>query len=104
MTVKLLAFYKRPQDEVAFLDHYTNVHLPLVQKLPHLEKTVINQLTGSIFGDPLYFMIAEMHFANRDRFDEAMASSENLAAGKDLMSFAKELVTLLVAEEGMRCC
>jgi uncharacterized protein (DUF2345 family) len=49
-------------------------------------------------------MIAEMHFANRDRFDEAMASSENLAAGKDLMSFAKELVTLLVAEEGMRCC
>ncbi|MEN2793279.1 hypothetical protein ABC974_26885 [Sphingomonas oligophenolica] len=39
-----------------------------------------------------------MHFPDRARFDEAMASPENRAAGKDLMSLAKELVTLLIAE------
>ena len=44
-------------------------------------------------------MIAEMHFPDRTRFDEAMASAENRAAGKDLMSFAKGLVTLLVVED-----
>jgi len=39
-----------------------------------------------------------MHFPDRQRFDEAMASAENRAAGKDLMSFAKNLVTLVIAE------
>jgi hypothetical protein len=34
----------------------------------------------------------------RERFDAAMASAENRAAAKDLMSFAKELVTLVIAE------
>lgn len=43
--------------------------------------------------------MAEMHFPDRARFEEAMASPENRAAGKDLMSFAKEIVTLLVTEQ-----
>lgn len=50
-------------------------------------------------GEPPYFLIAEMIFPDRARFDEAMASPENRAAGKDLMTFARELVTLLVTED-----
>ena len=42
---------------------------------------------------------AEMTFPDRERFDDAMKSPENRAAGKDLMSFARDLVTLVVAEE-----
>ncbi|KRB79888.1 ethyl tert-butyl ether degradation protein EthD [Sphingomonas sp. Root710] len=99
MTVKLIALYRKPADEAAFLAHYYDVHLPLVAATPHLAKTVINRVTGSPMGEPPYFLIAEMHFPDRARFDEAMASPENRAAGKDLMSFAREIVTLLVAEE-----
>lgn len=98
MTVKLIALYKKPDDQVAFLQHYHEIHMPLVMKTPHLLKTEINRVTGAPFGDPAYFLIAEMHFPNRQRFDEAMASAENRAAGKDLMSFAKNLVTLVIAE------
>ncbi len=98
MTVKLIALYTKPDDEAAFRDHYHNVHLPLVEKTPHLEKTVIHRVTGALFGEPAYFLIAEMYFPDRARFDEAMASPENRAAGKDLMGFAKGLVTLLIAE------
>ncbi len=98
MTVKLIALYKKPDDELAFLEHYHEVHMPLVMKTPHLVKTEINRVTCAPFGEPAYFLIAEMHFPDRDRLDEAMASPENRAAGKDLMSFAKELVTLLIAE------
>ena len=98
MTVKLIALYKKPDDEVAFLQHYHEVHMPLVMKTPHLTKAEINRITGAPFGDPAYFMIAAMHFPDRSRFDEAMASQENRAAGRDLMAFAKGLVTLLVAE------
>jgi uncharacterized protein (TIGR02118 family) len=99
MTIKLIALYKRPDDEAAFLRHYEDVHMPLVAKTPNLVKSVVNRVTGSPMGTPEYFLIAEMHYANRANFNEAMASPENRAAGKDLMGFASSLVTLLVAEE-----
>ena len=99
MSVKLLALYRHPADEAAFLAHYEDVHLPLVQKTPHLVKTVVNRVIDSPMGDSPFFLIAEMHFADRARFDEAMTSPENRAAGKDLMTFARDLVTLLVVEE-----
>lgn len=99
MTVKLIALYRKPENQEAFLDHYNNVHLPLVALTPHLTRTVINRVTGSPMGEPAYFLIAEMHFPDQVRFDEAMKSPENRAAGKDLMSFARELVTLLVVVE-----
>ncbi len=99
MTVKLIALYRKPEDEEAFLRHYREVHLPLVEQTPNLEKTIINHVSGSPFGETDFFMIAEMHFGDKARFDEAMASPENRAAGKDLMSFAKGIVTLLIVEE-----
>jgi len=99
MTVKLIALYKRPEDEKAFLDHYENVHAPLARKVPGLEKLVVNRVTGSPRVEAEYFLIAEMHFPDRATFDAAMASEENRAAGKDLMSFAKGMVTILFAED-----
>jgi uncharacterized protein (TIGR02118 family) len=99
MAVKLVAMYRRPDDEAAFMAHYEAVHLPLVRKTPHLEKTVVGRVTGSPMGEPPYFLIAEMRFPDRARFDEAMKSPENRAAAKDLMGFAAGLVTLLVVEE-----
>lgn len=99
MTVKLLALYKRPEDEAAFLDHYENVHTPLARAVPGLEKLVVNRVTGSPMGDPELFLIAEMHFPDQATFDVAMRSEENKAAGKDLMSFARGRVTVLFAEE-----
>lgn len=47
MTVKLIALYKKPDDEAAFLRHYHDVHMPLVLKTPHLVKTEINRVIGA---------------------------------------------------------
>lgn len=98
MTVRLIALYKKPDDEVAFMQHYHEVHVPLVMKTPHLLKADICRVTGAPFGEPAYFLVAQMHFPDRKSFDQAMASDENRAAGKDLMSFARGLVTLMIAE------
>mgnify|MGYP003117387750 CR=1 FL=1 len=95
---KLIALYKKPDDVAAFMKHYNDVHIPLVNKTPGLQKTTINRITGSPMGEPAFFMIVEMHYADKESFDKAMTSKENQAAGKDLMSFAKGLVTLVVAE------
>jgi len=99
MSIKLVALYRKPADVDAFMAHYEQVHLPLVAKTPHLIKTVVGRVTGSPMGEPAYFLTAEMVFPDAARFREAMRSPENQAAGKDLMGFAADLVTLIVVEE-----
>lgn len=100
MTVKLIALYTKPEDPEAFMRRYRDIHLPLVMQTPHLLRAEINEVTGSpMGGEPAYYLIAQMSFPDQAKFDEAMRSPENRAAGKDLMSFAKDLVTLLVVRE-----
>ncbi len=99
MTVKLLALYTKPDDVEAFLAHYNDVHMPLIAKVPGLQKAVVNRIDKALMGQAPYFLIAELHFADQAAFDAGMASAENRAAGKDLMSFARDLVTLVVASE-----
>lgn len=101
--VKLIAMYEKPENEAAFFEHYENVHAPLAQKVPGLQKLVMNRVYADAFGrEPRYVLIAEMHFPDRATFDAAMKSPENRALGQDLMSFAKGIVTVLFAdaEEG----
>jgi len=99
MKVKLVALYRKPADIEAFERHYFDVHMPLVAKTPHLETTRVGRVKGSPMGESPYHLMAEMVFPSAALFDEAMKSPENRAAGKDLMSFAKDIVTLFVAEE-----
>jgi len=69
-------------------------------QIPGLQNTVLNREDQDpIGGEPLYFLIAELHFANQAAFDVAMASPENRAAGRDAMGFACGLFTMLVATE-----
>ena len=95
---KLIALYRRPDDVDAFLYHYENVHMPLVEKIPGLASVIVNRCTGApMGGEPEYFMIVEMCYPDADTFKTAMRSPENLATGKDVMGFAKGLVTLVTA-------
>ncbi len=98
---KLFAMYAQPADEAAFLRHYNEVHTPLVEKIPGLARLVVNRVQAApLGGEPPYFLIAEMHFADNASFTQAMRSPENRAAGDDLADFAQGLVTLLVVEDG----
>ena len=95
---KLIALYQTPDDPEAFMRHYNDVHMPLVRQTPGLAKAEVCRVTANAMGgDVPYFLIAEMSYLDKATFDAAMASPENRAAGKDLMSFAKGKVTLLIA-------
>lgn len=97
--VSLFALYQRPSDERAFLDHYAAVHVPLAQKMPGLIslewglQTLLSQKTP----DP-WFLVAEMRFPDRETLMAALSSAEGKAAGRDLDSFAKDLVTMRMVE------
>ncbi len=96
--IKLIALYKKPIDVDAFEEHYTQIHIPLVEKIPGIRKTEWSRMIASPTGEAPYYMMYEMYFDNMDAYKVAMKSEENKTAGKDLMSFAKDLVTFMIAD------
>ena len=96
--VKLIALYKKPANVDAFEQHYANIHIPLVEKIPGVRKTEWTRFLAAPTGTAPYYMMYEMYFDDMAAYQTAMKSPENLAAGQDLLSFAKDIVTMMVAE------
>ncbi len=96
--IKMLALFKRPQDADEFDRHYKEVHDPLMRRVPGLERMEVIRNLKAFGGEPEYYQITEMYFPSKEAFKMAMGSEENKAAGKDLMSFARDVVTLVHGE------
>jgi uncharacterized protein (TIGR02118 family) len=96
--VKLIALYKKPADVKAFEEHYFNTHIPLTNQIPGLKRVEISRVNGSPMGESEYYLMAEMYFDNMDALKAGMSSPEGKASGKDLMSFAKDVVCMMFAE------
>lgn len=96
--VKLVALFKKPSDTNSFDDHYENVHIPLVKKMPGMKRIEVSKVTGAPLTAPQFYRIAEMYFENQQALNAAMMSAEGITAAKDLMSFAKEVVQMFYAE------
>jgi uncharacterized protein (TIGR02118 family) len=67
-------------------------------KVPGLQRTMVSRFTRAIMGD-VFYMMAEMSFADESTLKQAMRSPEMAAAGDNLASFARDLVTLMFAED-----
>jgi uncharacterized protein (TIGR02118 family) len=96
--VKLVALYKKPANVDAFEQHYAHIHIPLVEKIPGIRKTEWTRFLASPQGEAPYYMMYEMYFDDMEAYKVAMRSEENRIAGQDLLSFAGDGVTLMVAE------
>jgi len=96
--IKLIAYYRRPDDYDAFLRHYRDVHLPLVRKIPGLAGLEVIEVKRSLVGEFPYVVAASMSYPNRDVFRAAMQSPEQAAVAQDLENFAAGLVTAVQAE------
>jgi len=98
--VKLIALFKKPTDTNSFEEHYNNVHIPLVKKMPSMTRFETLKITGAPMTTPQFYRIAEMYFENQGALNASMMSQEGIAAAKDLMSFARDVVQLFFAEVG----
>ena len=96
--IKLVALFKQPESAKEFDAHYDETHAPLMRKVPGLVRMEVTRDLRAFRGDAPYYLMAEMYFEDKESFDAAMASDENRAAGKDLMSFAREYVTMFYGE------
>jgi uncharacterized protein (TIGR02118 family) len=96
--VKLVALYQTPSDQPAFEQHFTAVHLPLLQKYPGLKDMEITRITGAPPGDVRFSWMVELYFDDRDSMDRALASSDGKAVARDLMAFSAHHVTVFHGE------
>ena len=96
--MKLVALFKPPDDPDAFDSAYFGTHLPLIAKVPGLTRTVVTRVERLLMGEELY-MMTEMYFTDEKAVKNGLRSPEMAAAGENLDSFAKGLVTLLYGEE-----
>ncbi len=96
--VKLVALYRKPADPAAFDRHYSQTHMPLVQRMPGLRRVEVGKITGAVGGEAPYYLIAEMYFDDQEALRTALRSPEGRAAGEDLQQFASGLVTMVFAQ------
>jgi uncharacterized protein (TIGR02118 family) len=89
MTVKLVVLYTQPDDAAAFDDRYLSVHVPLVHKIPGLERFESGKFSAALDGgEQTYHRIAELYFADQAAMDAGFGSSEGAATAADFGQIA----------------
>ncbi|HYZ53167.1 MAG TPA: EthD family reductase [Streptosporangiaceae bacterium] len=89
MTVKLVVLYTRPDDPDAFDQHYSGTHMPLVAKIPGLDRVETGRFVAALDGgEETYYRAAELHFADQAALDAALGSPEGRATAADYQQIA----------------
>jgi uncharacterized protein (TIGR02118 family) len=98
MTIKLVVLYPPAPDQALFDKHYSEVHMPLADKLPGLLRQEISVVSTAMDGGDLPFhQMTELYFADEDALQAAFGSPEGQAAAADFQQIAPAGARMLVA-------
>jgi uncharacterized protein (TIGR02118 family) len=99
MTIKLVVLYTQPDNPAAFDEHYLGVHMPLVGKLPGLERAETGRFTMALDGgEQSFYRITELYFAGQDAMSAAFGSPEGAATAADYGEIAPAGSRMLIQE------
>ena len=97
MTVKLIVLYTQPDDPAAFDEHYLGVHMPLVAKIPGLERAETGKIGAALDGgEQTYYRATELYFADEATMGAAFGSAEGGATAQDYAKIAPPGSRMLV--------
>lgn len=89
MTVKLVVLYTHPDDADAFDEHYTGTHMPLVGKIPGLQRTETGKVGAAVDGgEQTYYRVTELYFADQGALQAGFGSDEGAATAADYQQIA----------------
>ena len=98
MTVKLVVLYTRPDDSDAFDRHYIGTHIPLVARIPGLQRAETARFVAAAdAGERTYYRSAELYFADPGALEAAFGSEEGKATAADYQSIAPPGSRMFVA-------
>jgi uncharacterized protein (TIGR02118 family) len=91
--------YTHPDDAAAFDEHYLGVHVPLVAKIPGLQRAETCKVTAPLDGgEHSYYRVAELYFADQDAMGAAFGSPEGAATAQDYQQIAPPGSRMFVTE------
>ncbi|WP_046181201.1 EthD family reductase [Domibacillus tundrae] len=99
--VKMTVIYEQPKDKEGFENHYYDVHIPLVQKLPNLKNLSYQNVLQTQNTDADLYLIAQLEFENMEAFQESMASELGQEAQNDggkLVKFFNKPPVILISQ------
>jgi uncharacterized protein (TIGR02118 family) len=99
LMVKLTVLYGHPDDPDAFEEYYANTHMPLVDKMPNLQRYEAARIVATPDGsEPPYYRIFEGYFEDMEQLGSSLSTPEGQAAANDIPNFATDGATLFFAE------
>jgi uncharacterized protein (TIGR02118 family) len=97
--MKVVVLYGQPTDPAAFEAHYANTHLPLVDRMPRIQRFEAGRVVGTPEGgDPPFYRIAELWFDSPEDLQSAMGCEEGQATAGDIPNFASGGATILIQQ------
>lgn len=96
---KFVTIYRRVDDEATLEAFFSQVHLPLSEKLPGLIKSEVSRIMAKPGGESRFHLMYELYFESRDWFDRALFTE----TGQELMAALKpwadaKIITWFYAE------
>lgn len=88
MVHRLVVSYGQPADPQAFDSYYRETHTPLALQQPNLVGISVGHPKSLDPNQPAPYLVAQLDFDSEQAMNEALASPEGRAAGKDLANFA----------------
>jgi uncharacterized protein (TIGR02118 family) len=96
--VKLILFFRKPADTAAFEERYAQQYVPATHVMPNVKRVTVSRAIGAPRGEAPFYLIQELYFDDMTALNQSLNSPEGRNAGVVLMSFAREIVTLMFAE------
>lgn len=88
MTVKLVVLYTHPDNADAFDRPYLDVHMPLVGKIPGLQRAEAGRIVVALDGgEQTFYRAAELYFADQGLL-AGLGSAEGKATAADYRKIA----------------
>ena len=89
VALKLVVLYTQPDDPDAFDRYYLETHMPLVAKIPGLQRAETGRFGAALDGgEKAYYRMAELYFADEQAVGAAFASEEGQATAADYQQIA----------------
>lgn len=99
MTVSFFALYRRPEDSDVFDSNYFGTHVPIVAGTPGLLENRVHRVKRQLVGEPAYYLLAELVFADAESMKAAFKSPEWGASGANLQEWGgMDLVTMFTTD------
>jgi len=90
MTISYFVFYQgKSEDQERFLEHYKNVHVPILYRFPGIKRVSMHSPTEGIDPENTqtggFALLAQLVFEDQKSLNEALQSEERILARQDML-------------------